>query len=255
MGESHVSYLIDMDGVLYRGSQALPGARRFMERLARRDRAYMLVTNDSAYTREDIHARLQGIGIDVSVSAIYTSAMATAAWVRDHMAGQSVMLVGERGLHAAFQETGVETVQENPDCLVIGELTQIDATALSKAAAYASKGVQLIGTNPDLFVPSTKGARLGCGAIAAIFEKVAGKAATFIGKPDPRMFEYAMSILGVNRENVVVIGDNMQTDILGAERLGLQSILVLTGVSQAGDLESYSFCPTRVVRSLDEVEH
>jgi len=225
-----------------------------MERLARRACPYMLLTNDSAFTREEIHARLQGMGIGVSPSSIYTSAMATAAWVKEHMAGKRVMLVGERGLHAAFLEAGIAPVEDGPDCIVIGELLHLDAATLARAADYAAKGVPVVGTNPDVLIPSNDGVRLGCGAISAIFEKVAGKSPTFVGKPEPHMFEYATASLGVAPETVVVIGDNMRTDILGAERLGLQSVLVLTGVTQIGDLESFSFRPTRVAASLDEVE-
>lgn len=259
-----VAFLMDMDGVVYRGSEPVPGAVSFLRYLQAHRHPYLLVTNNSAYTPLMLQRRLAGMGIDVPAEAIYTSALATATWVYDK-GYRKVLALGEEALTEALDAAGLEVVDGRlgvdavsrsaaaPDCIVIGELRRLDYPLLCSVVEYAAAGVPVVGTNPDHIIPNEIGIDIGCGSVVAMLERASGTKAVFVGKPTPAMFETAIARLGLSRESVVIIGDSMDTDILGAHKLGVRSVLVLSGVSTAEDSNNRPYRPDWVVEHAGEV--
>lgn len=270
-----VAFLIDMDGVVYRGSDPIPGAVTFLHHLVEHNHPFLLVTNNSAYTPQMLHARLVGMGIRIPQENIYTSAMATAAWLKSKGYAQ-ILALGEVGLMEALEDAGVagdrkpsssgvpgdgpEAVglgsslpNQAPDCIVMGELRSLDYSLLCRVTEYASAGVPLVGTNPDLVIPKESGLDIGCGAVLGMIEQAAGRKAEYIGKPHPTMFKTAIERLGVSPSSIVVIGDSMDTDILGAHNLGLRSVLVFSGLSTPKDSTSRPHRPTWTAQHVGEL--
>ena len=220
-------YLIDMDGVIYRGSEAIPGAGDFIRHLDRNHIPYLFLTNNSAYTQLDVVAKLKKFGIETSNEHVYTSALATAEFVS---------LQKPKG--AAF---------------VIGEGRSMNFEMMEKAHRLIAGGAHLISTNSDTWCPTDAGPRPGCGAIAALLESATGRKAYHVGKPNPFMMRLARKKIGLRTDEVTMIGDTMETDIRGATDLGFKSILVLTGSTKAEDLANYPFAPTGVCGSIAEL--
>ena len=245
--------LIDMDGVIYRGSEVIPGAPEFIRFLGTAGIPYLFLTNNSAPTPLDILVKLKKFGIDTDASHIYTSAMATADWVRKQRPHATAYVIGESGLLTALHEAGVAVTSDRPDFVIVGEGRTLNFEMLEIAHRAIEKGAGLISTNSDTWCPTDAGPRPGCGAIAALLEAATYRDAYHVGKPNPFMFRAARKRLNLSTDEVLMIGDTMETDIRGATDLGFKSILVLTGSSQTGTLREYPFRPTLIVNSIAEL--
>ena len=245
-------FLIDMDGVIYRGNKIIPGADRFIARLKELKRKFLFLTNASSRTPEELQAKLSRLGIDVSAESFYTSALATAAFLESQVPSGSAYVVGEKGLIEALRGVGYRIAEKKPDYVVLGQTE--DFSKLKKAVQLIAQGVPFIATNSDITGPAEEGMiEPAVGAIAAMIEKATGKSAYFIGKPNPLMMRKALQRLGVHSSETAIIGDRMDTDIVAGVESGLQTILVLSGVTSAEEVGRYPFRPTIVLPSVAHI--
>jgi NagD protein len=248
------SYLIDMDGVIVRGSEVIPGAAAFLERLHARGIKFLIVTNNPLYTPRDLQHRLQRIGITVTVDHLYTAALATAQFLKKQMPEGTAFVVGESGLTAALYEAGYVLTDHNPDYVVVGETTALNFDRLTQAVRMVNQGARFVATNPDPSGPGDGGIVPACGAIAAFIESATGVQPYFIGKPNPLMMRTALRYLNEHSENAIMVGDRMDTDIRVGTEAGLETVLVLTGVSTREMVQRYPYRPTRIVESVADLE-
>ena len=246
-------FLLDMDGVIYRGSKVIPGAAEFVRRLRETDTRFLFLTNNSQRTRRDVAMKLSRMGIDATARDIFTCAMATARFVAEQKPGGTAYVIGEGGLLSALHTNGYSVVEENPDYVIVGEGRTMTFEMVEKAVRLVDGGARLIATNLDPNCPTEAGIRPGCGAIVAMIEKATGKEAFSVGKPSPIMMRAARKQLGLSSEQTVMVGDTMETDILGGVGLGYRSILVLSGGSTRGDLEDFASAPDLILESVAEI--
>jgi len=247
-------YLIDMDGVIYRGGQLLPGAKEFITRLQANDIPFTFLTNNSMRTRRDVCRRLHRLGIEVEEPHVFTCAMATARFLAWQKPGGSAFVIGEGGLTTALHQNGYAIVDSDPDYVVVGEGRNLTFEAMEKALNMIVGGARLIATNPDPNCPTDNGTRPGCGAIVSMLEQASGRDAFCIGKPNPIMMRAARKSLNLTADQTIMIGDTMTTDILGGVQMGYGTILTLTGGTAREDLPRYAYTPDIVVESLAELE-
>jgi NagD protein len=246
-------YLIDMDGVIYRGAAAIAGAADFIRYLVEERIPYLFLTNNSTYTPLDVVVKLRKFDIETTGEHVYTSAMATAEFVRRQKPDGTAFVIGEGGLLTALNDVGYATNRDNPDYVIVGEGRVLNYEMVEQATRHAANGARLISTNADAWCPTDTGPRPGCGAIMALIEKATGREAYHVGKPNPFMMRSARKRIGLSTDDVIMIGDTMETDIRGATDLGFQSILVLTGSTSIESLRHYPFAPTRVVESIADL--
>jgi NagD protein len=248
------NYLIDMDGVLVKGSTAIPGAAQFIERLKAGEVQYLVLTNNPIYTPGDLAHRLQAIGLDVPAGRIFTSAMATARFLQSQHSSGTAFVVGESGLTEAIHNIGYVITDLDPDYVVLGETHSYVLEQITKAIRLVVQGAHFIATNPDPVGPSESGPVPACGAMAALIEKATGKSPFFVGKPNPLMMRTALNYLGVHSEHTVMVGDRMDTDIIAGVESGMETILVLSGVTRREDVARYPYQPTQIVPSVADIE-
>jgi NagD protein len=245
-------YLIDMDGVLYRGSELIPGADGFIRRLRERDIPFRFLTNNSQRTRRDVQTKLARMGIEVEEEHVFTCAMATARFLAGQKPNGTAFVIGEGGLLTALHQNGFAVVDHDPDYVVVGEGRTFNLELVEAAVRMLHQGAKLIATNLDPNCPTQNGLRPGCGALAALLETATGVKAFSVGKPSPVMMRAARKELGLTTDETTMIGDTMETDILGGVQLGFHTVLVLSGGTRAEDLERYAYRPEIVVDSLAE---
>jgi NagD protein len=245
-------YLIDMDGVLYRGSELIPGADSFIRELRARDIPFRLLTNNSQRTRRDVVAKVARLGINVEEEHIYTCAMATARFLAGQKPGGTAFVIGEGGLLTALHQNGYAVVDHDPDYVVVGEGRTFNLELVETAVRLVHGGAKLIATNLDPSCPTQDGIRPGCGALVALLEAATGAKAFSVGKPSPLMMRAARKELGLSTDETTIIGDTMETDILGGVQLGFHTVLVLSGGTRREDLRRYAYGPEVVVDSLAE---
>jgi NagD protein len=250
-----LGFLIDMDGVIYRGGHLIPGADRFINELRRADVPFRFLTNNSQRTRRDVATRLQRLGIDVEPEHVYTCAMATARYLARQRPKGTAYVIGEGGLLNALHENGYSVVDKDPDYVVVGEGRTLSFEMVEAALKMILGGAKLIATNLDPNCPTESGMRPGCGATVAMLEAASGVKAFSVGKPSPVMLRGARKELGLTTDQTVVIGDTMETDILGGVQLGFKAILVLSGGTRREDLDRYAYRPDMIVDSIDELDH
>ncbi len=248
------SYLIDMDGVLVSGRTMIPGADQFIERLKARRAEFLILTNNPIYTPRDLAHRLQTIGLHIPPERIFTSAMATARFLHSQKPGGKAFVIGESGLTEALHEVGYIITDIEPDYVVLGETLGYNLERITRAIRLIAAGAHFIATNPDPSGPSESGLVPACGAMAALIEKASGVSPFFVGKPNPLMIRTALNYLNVHSESTVMIGDRMDTDIIAGVESGMETILVLTGVTRLEQVARYPYQPTRIVRSVAEIE-
>lgn len=245
-------YLIDMDGVLYRGSELIPGADYFIQQLRARDIPFRLLTNNSQRTRRDMAAKLSRLGIQVEEEHVFTSGMATARFLARQKPGGTAFVIGEGGLLTSLHQNGYAVVDHEPDYVVVGEGRTFNLELVEAAVRMILGGAQLIATNLDPNCPTQNGLRPGCGAMVAMLEVATGVKAFSVGKPSPIMMRAARKELGLTTDETTMIGDTMETDILGGVQLGFHTVLVLSGGTRREDLARYPYCPEVVVGCLAE---
>jgi NagD protein len=239
-----------MDGVLVHEERALPGAAEFLERLHARARPFLVLTNNSIFTPRDLAARLLRSGLEVPEESIWTSAMATAAFLHDQLPGGSAYVIGEAGLTTALHEVGYTLTDMGPDFVVLGETRTYSFEAITKAIRLIGAGARFIATNPDVTGPSAEGPTPATGSVAALITKATGRDPYFVGKPNPMMFRSALNRIEAHSENTFMVGDRMDTDVVAGIEAGLETILVLTGSTKIEDIERYPFRPSRVLDSI-----
>ncbi len=246
-------YLIDMDGVLYRGTELIPGADSFIQQLRDRDIPFRLLTNNSQRTCRDVVAKLARIGIDVEEEHVFTSAMATARFLSQQTPSGTAYVIGEGGLLTALHQNGYAVVDHEPDYVVVGEGRTFNLELVEAAVRMITQGAKLIATNLDPNCPTQNGLRPGCGAMVGLLEIATGVKAFSVGKPSAVMMRAARKELGLATEETTIIGDTMETDILGGVQLGFHTVLVLSGGTNRDDLCRYAYRPELVVDSLAEL--
>lgn len=245
-------YLVDMDGVLYRGPEMIPGADVFIRELRSRQIPFRLLTNNSQRTRRDVVAKVARLGIDVDEEHIFTSAMATARFLARQKPGGTAYVIGEGGLLTALHQNGFTVVDHEPDYVVVGEGRTFNLEMVEAAVRMILDGAKLIATNLDANCPTQHGLRPGCGAMVAMLELATGLKAFSVGKPSPVMMRIAGDELGLAPEEITMIGDTMETDILGGVQFGFHTGLVLSGGTRAEDLPKYAYRPEVIVDSVAE---
>ena len=254
MMESIKHVITDMDGVLVKGAQIIPGAARFIARLQEQGREYLLLTNNSLYTPRDLAHRLHTLGLEIPIERLFTSAMATADFLQSQRQQGTAFVVGASGLTQAIHDIGYVITDVDPDYVVLGETEGYNFEIITKAVRLIEGGARFIATNPDVSGPSEAGTVPGCGAMAALIEKASGKAPLYVGKPNPLMMRSALNYLDVHSEDTVMVGDRMETDIVAGVESGMRTILVLTGVTRREDIDRFPYQPTWVLESVAEVE-
>lgn len=247
------SWLTDMDGVLIHEGVPVPGADRFLARLQESGKPFLVLTNNSIYTRRDLGARLARMGLHVPVTAIWTSALATASFLDDQRPGGTAYVIGEAGLTTALHDVGYVLSDSDPDYVVLGETRTYSFEALTKAIRLINGGARFIATNPDNTGPSTEGALPATGSVAALITKATGREPYFVGKPNPLMMRTGLNLLGAHSETSAMIGDRMDTDVLAGLEAGMETFLVLTGVTRRDEVERYPFRPMTVADSIADL--
>lgn len=247
--------LFDMDGVLYRGTQALPGVNEMLAFLAGRRVAYACITNNASRTRAQFSAKLQAMGIAVPAARIITSATATSVWLRARAPrGTTVYPIGMDGLREALFGDGYFVEQaQRPEYVVVGADFEVTYAKLKTACLAIRAGASFIGTNPDTTFPSEEGIVPGAGSLIVALEAASGQKAMIIGKPERGMFDAALALLGVPAADALMVGDRIDTDIVGANDAGIPAALVLTGVSTAGEAEQSGLPPSHVFHDLPDL--
>lgn len=246
-------YLVDMDGVIYRGNHLIPGADRFIESLRAAQIPFMFLTNNSQRTRRDVATRLQRLGINAKEEDVFTCAMATARFLARQKPNGTAFVIGEGGLLTALHNNGYAIVDREPDYVVVGEGRTFSFELVEAALNMIMGGAKLVATNMDPNCPTQAGIRPGCGAIVAMLEAASGVKAFSVGKPSPVMLRAARKELGLAAAQTIVVGDTMETDILGGVQLGYRTVLVLSGGTSREDLGRYAYQPDMVVESIADL--
>lgn len=246
-------FLLDMDGVIYRGTEMIPGADTFVKHLRKTETPFLFLTNNSQRTRRDVAVKLCRMGIPVTEQDIFTCAMATARFLAEQKPDGTAFVIGEGGLLNALHLNGYSVVEDDPDYVVVGEGRTLSFEMIEKAVRLVERGARLIATNLDPNCPTNAGIRPGCGAIVAMIEEATGKKAFSVGKPSPIMMRAARKQLGLASAETIMIGDTMETDILGGVQLGYRTILVLSGGTKAESMKNFAFRPDMIVDSIAEV--
>jgi NagD protein len=247
------AWLMDMDGVLVHEEAAIPGADRFLARLAEIGRPFMLLTNNSIYTPRDLAARLVRSGLDVPETSIWTSALATARFLDQQRPGGSAFVVGEAGVTTALHDAGYTLTDRDPDYVVLGETRTYSFERITRAIRLIVDGARFIATNPDPTGPSQDGPLPATGSVAALISRATGVDPYFVGKPNPLMMRSALNAIDAHSETTVMIGDRMDTDIVAGLEAGMETVLVLTGVTTTAETERFSYRASRVVQSVAEL--
>ena len=251
-------YLIDMDGVIYRENQLIPGAVEFVQALTAAGSPFLFLTNNSAPTPEDLAVRLEHLGVHgLSPRQFYTSALNTADFLSETNPNCTVFVIGEGGLLNALHDCNIASDAIQPRYVIVGEGSP-SAERLAQAHECIERGAGLLATNPDNWCPVTSDkTRPGTGAIAAFLEASTGRRAYYLGKPNGFMFHRArrklVELAPGQVEHVVMIGDTMETDIRGAVEAGLMAYLVLSGSTKLEDIGDYAYQPTRVLQSIADL--
>ncbi len=248
------NYLIDMDGVLISGKKMIPGADVFIETLKRKELKFLVLTNNSIYTQVDLAHRLRTIGVEIQADQIFTSALATAYFMKSQKEKGSAFVIGESGLNVAVHNIGYIMTDQKPDFVVLGETFDYNFRQVTKAVRLIIEGAKFLATNPDPVGPSDRGVAPACGAMAALIEKASGYSPFYCGKPSPFMMRSALNYLGVHSESTTMIGDRMDTDIVAGIQSGMDTILVLSGVTTSKQVEDFPYRPGKIVKSVAEIK-
>lgn len=246
-------FICDMDGVIYHGNRLLPGVPEFVQWLKDTQKHFLFLTNSSQYTPRELHQKLKRLGLEVDESHFYTSALATAQFLRTQSPGCSAYVVGEHGLLNALYDVGVTYNDVTPDYVVVGEAHSYHFEMITKAIRLVNAGAKLIGTNSDLTGPTEEGIVPACRALIAPIELATGKKAYFVGKPNPLMMRTGLHLLGVHSEESVMIGDRMDTDIVAGIETGLDTALVLSGVTTREDCQCFPYRPRLILNGVGDI--
>ncbi len=242
-----------MDGVLIHEEVALPGAEEFIARLEEQDREFLVLTNNSIYTRRDLSARLSDVDLDVPEERIWTSAAATAQFLSDQVPDASAYVIGEAGLKTALHKVGYTLTDTDPDFVVLGESRTYSFQNITQAVRLIDQGARFVATNPDATGPSPEGPLPATGSVAALLSEATGKDPYFVGKPNPVMIRSGLDRIGAHSESTAIVGDRMDTDVVAGLEAGLTTYLVLTGSTGRDELTEFAYRPDGVAESVAEL--
>jgi NagD protein len=248
-----ISFVVDMDGVIYHGHRILPGVTEFLGKLRAGGHPFLFLTNNSQWTPRDLRHRLAGLGIDVEETAFHTSALATAEFLRQQSSGTTAYVIGGAGLTNALYDVGVTFTERDPEYVVIGDTRSYDYEKVERAVRFVAAGAKFIATNLDVTGPSEEGIQPACGALVAPIESATGRKPYFIGKPNPLMMRTALRKLGAHSSESFMVGDRMDTDIIAGLEAGMRTILVLSGVSSRATVERFPYRPTFIHDGVGDI--
>lgn len=247
------AFVSDMDGVIYHGNRLIPGAAEFVDWLEKENKQYLFLTNSSQRSARELSQKLGHMGISVSDEHFYTSAMATAAFLSKQCPGGSAFVIGEPALTNALYEAGFTMNERNPDYVVVGETSSYTYDRICEAVSLVVKGARLIGTNPDTTGPVEGGIVPATGSLMAPIEMSTGAKAYYVGKPNPVMMRTALARVESRREDTVIVGDRMDTDMLAGIEAGISTALVLTGVSTEANIRQFAYRPSLILGSVADI--
>jgi NagD protein len=247
------AWLMDMDGVLVREEHAIPGADLFIQRLRERELPFLVLTNNSMYTRRDLAARLAANGLHVPEESIWTSALATARFLQDQRADGSAFAIGESGLTTALHDIGYTLSERAPDYVVLGETRTYSFERIAQAIRLIIGGARFIATNPDPTGPTPDGPLPATGSVAALISRATNVAPYFVGKPNPLMMRSALNAIDAHSESTAMVGDRMDTDVVSGLEAGMHTVLVLTGSTTRAQAERFPYRPSRIVDSIADL--
>lgn len=246
-------FICDMDGVIYHGDRLLPGVTEFVEWLYRENKRFLFLTNASGRAPKELQQKLARMGLDVDESHFYTSALATAHFLATQSPGCSAYIIGAPGLFNALYDVGVTTNHIDPDYVVVGETSNYNYESVCTAVSLVRAGAKLVGTNPDMTGPTESGIIPACRALIAPIELATGRTAYYVGKPNPLMMRTGLHMLGMPPEDAVIIGDRMDTDIVAGVETGLDTVLVLSGVTDEEEMKRFPYRPRLVLNGVGDI--
>lgn len=246
-------FICDMDGVIYHGNRLLPGVKEFVAWLYRENKNFLFLTNSSERSPKELQQKLNRMGLDVDEHHFYTSALATAKFIASQCPGGSAYVIGGAGLIMALHDAGITMNDVDPDYVIVGEGRAYNYENIVRAVHLVQHGAKLIGTNSDLTGPTEDGIIPACRAMVAPIEMATGKEAYFVGKPNPLMMRTGLRILGVHSEDAVMIGDRMDTDMVAGIETGLDTVLVLSGVTTQEDILRFPYRPRLVLNGVGDI--
>jgi len=250
---SKTGFICDMDGVIYHGNRLLDGVKEFVLWLKDEQKKFVFLTNSSERTIRELQEKLRRMGIDVGPDHFYTSALATASFLQSQKPNGSAYIIGEAGLINALYNTGYTSNNVDPDYVVMGESRSYSYDVIEKAVNLVKKGAKLVGTNPDLTGPIENGIAPATKALISPIELATGKQAYFVGKPNPLMMRIALKKIGVRREDTIIIGDRMDTDIVAGIEAEIDTCLVLSGISDKNTINDFAYCPHYILNGVNEI--
>lgn len=250
---SKKGFICDMDGVIYHGNKLLPGVKEFVDWLYREDKNFLFLTNSSERSPKELQIKLARMGLEVDESHFYTSALATAKFISSQAPGCSAYVIGGAGLVTALHDAGITMNDIDPDYVIIGEGNTYNYENILKAVKLVMRGAKLIGTNSDLTGPAEDGIIPACRAMISPIEMATGQKAYFVGKPNPLMMRTGLRILGVHSEDAAMIGDRMDTDIVAGIETGLDTVLVLSGVTDRNEIKKFPYRPRLVLNGVGDI--
>ena len=247
------AFICDMDGVIYHGNRLIPGVKEFVEWIEKNNKDFLFLTNSSERSPRELAQKLARMGLSVGEEHFYTSALATASFLKSQCPNGSVYVIGEPGLTNALYEAGFSMNDINPDYVVFGETRSLNYEKIEKAVKLVLNGAKLIGTNTDLTAKVENGIIPACRALISPIEMTTGRSAYYVGKPNPLMMRHALKKLDCHRVDAAIIGDRMDTDIIAGIESELDTVLVLTGVTNKEDLVNYPYGPKYVLNDVGEI--
>jgi NagD protein len=247
------AFISDMDGVVYHGNQLLPGVREFLDWLRKEDKKFLFLTNSSERSPRELGEKMLRLGLEIEEEHFYTSAQATAAFLSQQCPDGSVFVIGEAGLINALYNAGFSMNDANPDYVVVGDTRSYSYEKLEQAVTLVRNGAKLIGTNSDLTGPTERGIVPSTGALISPIELATGSRAYFVGKPNPLIMRHALKRLGCRREETVIIGDRMDTDIIAGIEAEIATVLVLSGVTSLEDLKHFAYRPRYILNGVGDI--
>lgn len=246
-------FICDMDGVIYLGNQLLPGVAEFVNWLNENDKRFLFLTNSSERSPKELQQKLQRMGLDIGEEHFYTSALATAAFLKKQAPGCTAFVIGAPGLLNALYDVGVTMNDVDPDYVIVGETASYNYEVITKAVRLVLNGARLIATNSDLTGPTEFGIAPACRSLVAPIELATGKKAYFMGKPNPLMMRTGLQLLGVHSEEAAMVGDRMDTDIIAGMESGLATVLVLSGCTSRTNVNDYPYRPTYILNGVGDI--
>jgi 4-nitrophenyl phosphatase len=247
--------LVDLDGVVYHGDRVIPGAPPFFRFLRRRGIPFLLTTNNSTLLPNQYVEKVARMGIEVAESEVLASADATAAYLRQQAPdGARVFVIGESGLKRAIEEVGLTLAETDAQFVVVGLDRDLTYQKLTTAVRLLRAGAAFVGPNPDTTLPTDDGIIPGAGSFQALLTAATGVRPLIIGKPEPTMLVLGSERLGLTPAETAIIGDRLDTDIVGGYRAGLQTLLVLTGVSTREEADAADPRPDWVFEDLPALQ-